>query len=186
MHYILREREKGNYQEDSQLKKRTGIISIIFFAALLSPLALAAADLKIAYVNVTEIYNKSVFVEKANKTLQEHVKDMEAQLQRERKKLQSLINDFEKATVKSKKDALAKKITSGQSNLTSMTQQFQKKIQEQQNAGMQSFTDLVQTAVKKIVKDQHINVVVNSTSIVYTDSSWIDITKDVDAEMQQK
>lgn len=168
------------------MKPITGIRLFVGFAALCASLTLAAADLKIAYVNVTEIYNKSGFVDKANQTLQQNVKTMEAKLQSERTALQALVSEYQKTTTTSKKEALSKKIATGQAHLTNITQQYQKDIQQQQNAGMQKFTSLVQTAVEKIVKEQHINIVVNSTSIVYTDNSWIDITKDVAAAMQQQ
>lgn len=167
------------------MKRIIEILALVFFTTLFSTLTLAA-DVKIAYVNVTAIYNKSAFVETANKILQQNVKTMEAKLQTERSALQAMVNDFQKATVSSKKEALSKKIVEAQTHLASTTQQYQKEIQNQQNAGMQKFTSLVQTAVEKIVKEQHINVVMNSSSIVYTDSSWIDITKDVAAAMQQK
>lgn len=176
----------GNYQEDKELKKLIGIFAITLCVSLFSSLSMAATDIKIGYVNVGELYNKSAFVDKANKSLQDSVKKMEEQLQTERKKLQSLVTDYDKTAGKSKREVLAKKITSGQTNLTKLTQQFQKKIQEEQNAGMQKFTALVQIAVEKVVKEKHINVVLNNTSIVYTDNSWLDITQDVAAVLQQK
>lgn len=182
------------------------IIPLFFSIALFSSLAIGAVDtdkkdtsnkkeavstkaiaaIKIAYVNVTDLYNKSTFVEKANKTLQENVKGMEEKLLDERKKLQTLITEFEKATTTAKKESLTKKISTGQTELTSMTQQFQRKIKEEQDTGMQKFSSLVQAAVEKVAKEQHINIVVNSSAVVFADNTWIDITKDVANELQKE
>jgi Skp family chaperone for outer membrane proteins len=156
----------------------------IALCATFSSVAMAA-DVKIGYVNVTEIYNKSGFVQKANKTLQENVKGMEDKLKVARNDLQTLITSYEKSTSNSKKEALAKKIKAAQANLTSMSQDFQKKIQEQQGAGMQKFTALIEAAVAKVAKEKQINTVLNSTSIIYSDNSWVDLTKDVDSAMQK-
>ena len=161
------------------------IISLAFAGALVSFSSfLFAADDKIAIVNVNELFNKSSFVQKANKDLQANVKKMETQLQTEKDKLQKLLNDYEKADAKNKKD-LAKKITDEQTNIGTLTQQYQQKIQEQQNSGLQTFTRMVQVAVQKIAKEKHFNTVLNSNSVLYSDNSWSDITKDVETAMQQ-
>ncbi|MDR3442641.1 MAG: OmpH family outer membrane protein [Legionella sp.] len=165
------------------MKKILGTTAIALFTAFSS--VAMAADVKVGYVNVTEIYNKSVFVQKANKTLQENVKGMEDKLKVARSDLQTLITSYEKSTSNSKKEALAKKIKAAQADLTTMSQDFQKKIQEQQGAGMQKFTALIEAAVAKVAKEKQVNTVLNSTSIIYSDNSWVDLTKDVDSAMQK-
>lgn len=158
------------------------IFGIILFA-LLSPLAVADA-VKIAVVNVAELYNKSSFVQNANKNLQEQAKEMEDKLQAKKINVQSLLNDYEKTDANKRKE-LAQQIKTAQTELNQMTQEYQKKIQDEQRAGLQKFTDLVEKAVAKIAKEKQINAVLNKTSIVYSDSSWTDITNDVEAAMHK-
>ncbi|MFA5960813.1 MAG: OmpH family outer membrane protein [Tatlockia sp.] len=165
------------------MKKITGLILLNLIFALFSPTVLAA-ELKIGVVNVTDLFNKSTYVQKANKELQANVKKMESQLQEDKNNLQTLVNNYEKADPGDKK-SLAKQITSAQTELASKTQQYQQKIQEEQNTGMQKFTKLVQDAVQKIAQQKQLNSVLNSNAVLYTDNSWIDITNDVAASLQQ-
>lgn len=159
-------------------------ITIYIMVALFSSLALAANDVKIAVVNVSVLYNKSKFVEQANKDLQAHAKTMEETLQVQKNKIQAIVSNYEKETSVAKKKSLAKDLATEQSKLANLTQEYQKKIQEEQNSGLQKFTSLVQTAVAKIAKEKHINSVLNSSSILYSDNTWVDITNDVDEVLQ--
>lgn len=170
--------------KDNKMRK---IIRMALFGALFVsyiPLVSAADDNKIAIVNVNELFNKSSFVQKANKDLQNNVKKMETQLQAEKDKLQKMLNDYEASAQKNKKD-LAKKIADQQTNISTLSQQYQQKVQEQQNSGLQTFTRIVQVAVQKVAKEKHFNTVLNSNSILYSDNTWTDITKEVEAAMQQ-
>ena len=49
------------------MKKILGIIAVNVMLVLFSPLALAETDKQIAVVNVTELFNTSAYVQKANK-----------------------------------------------------------------------------------------------------------------------
>ena len=169
------------------MKKIIGIIAFItisLMVSLFSSVTLAGSDTKIAVVNVSALYNKSKFVEQANKDLQAHVKTMEESLQAQKNKIQALVANYEKATTVPKKKALAKDVATEQTKLANLTQEYQKKIQEEQNSGLQKFTALVQTAVAKVAKDKQYNSVLNSSSLLYSDNSWVDITNDVEAAMQ--
>lgn len=165
------------------MKKIIGIVAVGLSAMLFSPI-ITANEVKFGYVNVTDVFNKSTFVQKANKSLQDHVKSMETQLQVKKDALQSLVNNYEKAAG-SKKTVIAKKIKTEQDNLNSMTVDFQTKIKEEQGTGLQKFNNLVETAIAKIAKEKNINAVVNSSVLLYVDPSWVDLTKEVEAAMPQ-
>lgn len=163
------------------MKNRIRIISITCAALFFSPLALASID--VAIVNVTELFNNSTYVMKANKKLQDDVKQIEATLKDQQTKLQKEVSDYQKAKNADKKAELAKAITADQARLNELTKQSQANITAEQNKGMQEFTKLVQAAVQKIAKEKNIHTVLNNTSVIYSDNTWVDITKDVEAEM---
>jgi Skp family chaperone for outer membrane proteins len=163
------------------------IVVINVIALLFSPLALAAMENQIAVVNVTQLFNSSEYVKKANKELQSHLKDMEKKIRDQQNKMQTMAKDFESSKNKSEKEKLVDKFKTEQAKLTSMTQDYQKEIQTEQNSGMQQFSKLVQVAVSKVAKEKHINTVINSASIVYVDNStWVDITPDVEKAMNKE
>ncbi|MFI4918571.1 MAG: OmpH family outer membrane protein [Legionellales bacterium] len=164
------------------MKKTIGIITLGLFTMLFSPI-MTAAEVKYGYVNVTDIFNKSTFVQQANKSLQSNVKSMEEKLQTQKDALQGLVNNYEKTTG-SKKEALAKKIKLEQANLTTMTLDFQKKIKAEQDAGVQKFNILAEAAIAKIAKEKNINAVVNSSALLYVDTTWVDLTKEVETAIQ--
>lgn len=144
-----------------------------------------ADGLKIGVVNLSELYNKSVFIQKTSDALQKEVQGMEEKLQAQKTKVQNLIATYEK-TPNDKKKAVAQQITTEQTKLNDMSQNYQKKIHADQTAGMQKFTDLVKTSVEKIAKEKHLNAVFNTSSVIYTDNSWVDITHEVDAAMPKE
>ncbi len=169
------------------MKTITRIFFINLAILLFSTTAMAADVGQIAIVNVTDLFNKSSYVQKANKELQKNLQKMEKQVQEQQKKVQTMASTYENTTNKSKRIELADNIKAEQVKLNTMTQDFQKKIQTEQNSGMQEFSSLVQTAVSKVANEKHITIVINSASIVYTDNKgWVDITKDVEAEMAKK
>lgn len=163
------------------MNNRIRIISITCAALFFSPLALASID--VAIVNVTELFNNSAYVMKANKKLQDNVKQIETTLKDQQAKLQKEVSDYQKAKNADKKAELAKAITADQARLNELTKQSQASITTEQNKGMQEFTKLVQAAVQKIAKEKNIHTVLNNTSVIYSDNTWVDITKDVEAEM---
>ncbi len=169
-----------NSSREFFMKKILGFILLVCCA----PFALAD-QLKIGVVNVTELYNKSAFIQNSSKTLQEDIKGMEEKLQAQKAKIQTLISSYEK-TSDDKKKTVAQEITAEQTQLNKMSQAYQKKIQETQAAGLKKFTDLVKSTVDKIAKEKQLNAVLNSNSVVYSDSSWIDITSDVEAAMPKE
>lgn len=163
------------------MKKILGIILL----ACCAPFALAADQLKIGVVNVTELYNNSSFIQNSSKALQEDIKGMEEKLQAQKAKIQALMASYEK-TSDDKKKTVAQAITAEQTQLNKMSQAYQKKIQEVQAEGLKKFTDLVKSTVNKIAKEKHLNAVLNSNSVVFSDDSWVDITRDVDAAMPKE
>ena len=165
------------------MKQMLRIIALPFVMLLLSHQAVAADENTVGIVNVTDVFSNSAYVQKANKELQDNAKKMDEKLKSAQAKLQKQINDYQSMKNANKKGDLAKKISDEQSRLTKMAQDFQQKVQEEQNKGMQEFTQLVRTAVEKVAKEKNIHHVLNSTALIYTDPSWVDITKEVSAEM---
>lgn len=158
-------------------------IAVVSTAILLfSPFVMAE---KVGIVNVLDIFNQSSFVIKANKALETNAKKMDAKLQQDKANLQTMVGTFEKTSDQNAKKNLAKKIAAAQTNLSNLTQTYQKKIQEEQSAGMQKFTKILQEATQKVAKEKGLNTVVNSNTIIYTDNTWIDITSDVKAALPQ-
>lgn len=168
------------------MKHMVRIMVLPFVMLLLSHQALAADEATVGIVNVTDLFNSSTFVQKANKDLQDNAKKMDESLKKDQAKLQQQINDYQAMKNANKKGDMAKKISDEQSRLTKMAQDYQQKVQEEQNKGMQEFTRLVRTAVEKVAKEKNIHHVLNSSSLIYTDSSWVDISKEVSAEMAKK
>lgn len=161
------------------MKKLFGIIVGSLTLSLCSSLA-QAADMQMGVVDVSQLFNSSSYVQKANKELQNDVKKMESDLKDEQQKLQGMINRYQK----SKNADLLDQIKEAQANLTKVTQNYQQKVQTEQNSGMKKFSDFVRKAVTKVAQEKHLGTVLNSTSVVYTDNvQLIDITKEVAAEM---
>lgn len=164
--------------------KKFLLVTLISACTALFASAALAADVVIGIVNVTQLFNDSPYVQKANKTLQDNAKDMEKKVQVQQKKIQSLVDQYNAIkTVTSARDKLQKQILAEQTKLNQMTQDYQQKIRDEQNSGMQQFNTMVRLAVEKVAKEKHINTILPSSSILYTDNTWIDLTKDVQNAM---
>jgi outer membrane protein len=160
--------------------KRIKFLVLSFIVIVFPPVLSAVEAPKIAIINVTALFNQSNFVKKANKNLQDNIKNMQDSITKEQKKLQAQIGEYENTKGTEKKNNLALKIKAQQEKIAKRTQESQEKIQQEQNAGMQRFTELLQNAVTKIAKEQHFTTVLNSTAVIYNDSTaWTDITNDV-------
>jgi outer membrane protein len=160
--------------------KRIKFLVLSLIVIVFPPVLNAVEAPKIAIINVTALFNQSNFVKIANKNLQDNITNMQDSITKEQKILQAQIGEYENTKDTEKKNNLALKIKAQQEKLAKRTQESQEKIQQEQNAGMQRFTELLQNAVAKIAKEQHFTTVLNSTAVVYNDSTaWTDITKDV-------
>lgn len=147
----------------------------------------SAEGAQIGIVNVTQIFNQSAFVQNANKKLQDNVTKMEAQVQAQQKKIQSLASQYEAIKGSNpQKAALQKQIVDEQTKLTKMADEFQQQIKKEQSAGMQDYTKLLQSTTAKVAKDKHLTGVLSSNAVIYADPSWIDITSDVARAMPAK
>lgn len=141
----------------------------------------------IGIINVTQLFNQSAFVQNTNKKLQESVQNMEAQIQAQQKKIQTLASQYEAIKeTNAQKAALQKQIVEEQTKLSKMADDFQQKIKNEQNAGMQNYTKLLQTTTAKVAKDKHLTGVLSSAAVIYADPSWVDITAEVARAMPAK
>lgn len=161
----------------------TAVGSLTIFA---SQLSFAAGENHIGIINITQAFNESKFVQGANKKLQSNVKEMESKVQEQQKKLQGLVAQYEKIKATSPaKTKLQEEIIAEQKKLNTMTQDFQNKIREEQNTGMQEFTKQIQAAAVQVAKDKKLNAILSSAAVIYMDETWVDVTKDVEAAMQK-
>jgi Skp family chaperone for outer membrane proteins len=142
----------------------------------------------IAIVNVNEVFSNSSFVKKANTELQNDFQIMQKNISDARNKLQTLSKDYnnaknDKKIPDAKKATMLKNLELQQEKLNDLAKVSQTKIQDQQNAGMNKFNDLLKVAITSIAKQKNIHTVLNSASVLYTDDTWLDITKDVEQAM---
>lgn len=152
-----------------------------------NPASIASEKSPIGIINVGQLFNDSLFVQEANKKLQENVKKMEAGVQAQQTLIQSLVKKFEATrTSSAARIALQKKITRERAKLDNMTKDYQQKIKDEQNDGMREYTRLVQIATAKVAQEKHLVGVLSSAAIVYADPAWIDITADVSRAMPAK
>lgn len=165
------------------MKKFLWILSIVF--AVTFTQATFAQDVKIGVVNINQLFNDSPFVKKANEQLQTNVKGMEGKVLAQQKKVQDLAAEYEKAPDKNKAN-LRKQIQDEQNKLNKMTQDYQQQIKDEQSSGMQKFSDQVRAAVVQVAKKRNLNAVLSNSAIIYNDDSWIDVTADVAAILNQQ
>lgn len=161
-------------------------MSLPFMMFLLSQQAWSADAGVVGFVNINELFNSSTYVKKANKELQDNVKKMDASIKKDQAALQDKINQYQSMKIESKKKALLKDITAEQARLAKQSQEYQAKVQQEQSKGMDKFSQLVRQATEKVAKAKDIHHVLNSNALVYTDEAWVDLTKDVAAEMDKQ
>ena len=168
------------------MNKIIGMMSIPFMMLLLSQQAFSADAGVIGFVNINELFNSSSYVKKANKELQDNVKKMDASMKKDQMALQDKIKQYQTMKNETKKKSIIKEITDEQARLAKLTQEYQGKVQIEQNKGMDKFSELVKTATQTVAKAKDIHHVLNNTALVYTDEAWVDLTKDVAAEMEKQ
>lgn len=156
------------------------------FVMLFAQQAWSADAGVVGFVNITELFNNSTYVKKANKELQDNVKKMDASMKKDQAALQNKINQYQAMKNESKKKAMLKDIQNEQARLAKLAQEYQGKVQQEQSKGMDKFSQIVRSATEKVAKAKDIHHVLNSNSLVYTDEAWVDLTKDVATEMDKQ
>lgn len=164
------------------MKKTLGLLLVLF--SVLFTQHVFAQPAKVGIVNINQLFSESPYVQKANEQLQSNVKNMEVKVQEQQKKVQDLAAQYEKASEKNKGD-LRSKIQQEQEKLNQMTQDYQQQIREEQNVGMQKFSDQVRAAVQEVAKKRGLNAVLANTAVIFNDNTWVDITGEV-AEILKK
>jgi outer membrane protein len=157
---------------------------VLFSAfALLATIGVAtAADMKVGVVDMQTVFQKSQTVAKMRTALQNQFAPAEKAINAKQKQLQDDIAKYKRDSAIMKdadRDSLEKKISGEQQELGGMQSDFQSKIVAAQNKDMQVVMGKVQQAVSAISKKQGINLVFARASIVYADSTAIDITDQV-------
>lgn len=163
------------------MNKFFSVLTISLLGMIFTSASFALEPSKVGIVNITQLFNNSAYVKKANTDLQKKVKQMEGDLQAQQKKLQGMVEEYNKAS--GNKKTQETKILAAQKKLKEDTEQFQQKIKAEQDAGMEKFSIQVRDAAAKVAKEKNLNGVLSSAAIVFADASWVDITTEVQAAM---
>ena len=134
---------------------------------------------QIGYVNVTQVFESSAFIKDTSKKMQADITNMNLQLENQKKKLKTLIEQYQAAKDAVAKTALESPLKTEELVLKNLTSSFQEKIRQDEIAGKQHFDTLLRAATERVAKVKHINVVVTEQNVLYSDKSWVDLTADV-------
>ena len=157
---------------------------LILIMGLLIPTFVCAAT-QIGFVNVSQVFNHSSFVNDANKQLQADISQMNTQLEQQRNKLRQLIEQYHAAKSKDAKKNLESPLKTEEMVLKNLTSSFQKKVQQDEVSGKQHFDALLRKATERVAKTKHINAIITEQSVLYSDNSWLNLTTDVERVLQQ-
>ncbi len=165
---------------------------VLFVAALAMFVSLNVAlaadnNLKIGVVDVQEMMQKIPQVTAMQKQLQSKFNPQTKKIKAMQQQLQADLAKYNKnkSIMKDKnKKALQKKIMDEQNKLRTMQINFQEQAMDAQKKAMQSILSDVEAAVKKVAKDQNLNLVLTKASIAYNDDD-MDITDKVIKELKK-
>lgn len=168
------------------MKKVVLFISVLAMFVGLN-VAFAADNLKIGVVDVQEMMQKIPQVTAMQKQLQSKFKPQTKKITAMQRQLQADLTKFNKNRSVMKntdKKKMQKKIVDEQNKLRTIQIDFQKQAMNAQKKAMQSILSDVEAAVKKIAKDQNLNLVLTKASIAYNDDD-MDITDKVIKELKK-
>jgi outer membrane protein len=161
------------------------ISALAMFAGL--NVAFAADNLKIGVVDVQEMMQKIPQVTAMQKELQSKFDPQTKKIRSMQQQLQADLAKFNKNSSVMKnadKKKMQKKIVDEQNKLRAVQIDFQQQAMDAQKKAMQSILSDVEVAVKKVAKDQNLNLVLTKASIAYNDDD-MDITDKVIKELKK-
>lgn len=166
------------------MKQWTKRMSVLFILGLILPV-ITRATTQIGFVNVAQLFDQSTFVRDTNKKLREDAQQMNIQLEQQRNKLRQLIEQYHAAKTDAAKKKLDSPLKTENLVLQNLKNSFQQKMHDDEVAGKRHFDQLLHIATERVAKTNHINAIVTEQSVLYSDNSWINLTKDVTVELQK-
>lgn len=160
--------------------RKLGIVVGLGILALST--SIAAADLKIATVNVAQVLQNSSQVSADRKIIDDKFHSRFTQIQSAQKDLDNKAADLQKneLTMQSKDIQQAKQqLMSEQQKIEAMQQSFQHDLTAEKQKEMQALADHLQETVKKVASQGNYNLVLAKATVLYTDSAIPDITDQV-------
>jgi outer membrane protein len=166
-------------------------IAILAGVAMLSSVgvaqAAAAAELKVAIVNVQQLLQQSPRVASLSKKLVGQFKSRQDKIGAEQKSLQDELDAFKKESPtmsKADKDKMEKKISDERSALVKKVVAYQQDLQKEQNNVMKNILGDLNGIVSNIAKAQNYSLVLDSQAVIYA-GNGNDITKEVEKEFNK-
>lgn len=167
-------------------------LAVLSSFLLISATQVYAADTvgssQLAVVNVQQLFQSSPKIADLNKQLQAKFKPRQEKLMSSQKMLQDEMDKFKKEapTMSPKdKDALQKKISDDQANLSKDATAFQQDLSKEQSKVMKGVLAQLNSIIASIAKKNNYSLVLDSQAVIYAaDSS--DITKQVSKEFDTK
>jgi outer membrane protein len=147
-----------------------------------------ASGPSIAVVNVQQLFQSSPKIADINKQLQDKFKSRQDKLMAAQKSLQAELDKFKKEspTMSAKdKDAMQKKITDDQQNLSKDAASFQQDLNKEQNKVMKGVLSQLNDIIAGIAKKNSYQLVLDSQAVIYASDS-ADITKQVSKDFDSK
>jgi outer membrane protein len=133
----------------------------------------------IAVLNVQQIFQQSSKIDTLNKKMQDQFKSRQEKLVAAQKSLQSEREQLDSKTLSAKdKDALQKKVSSDEANLTKEATAFQQDLRSEQNKVMKNVLAQLNDVVSGIAKKNNYTLVLDSQAVIYGGDKN-DITKQV-------
>ena len=164
---------------------RKFVILLVSFIGILMVTASFSADLKIGVVDFQKIAIESSQAKDINAKMKKEITPYQDNLASKQKGLKKLLD-------KKKRDALVMRaqdkknldneINKNGSEYNVLTQKYQKKLMLLQQTAMQELGKSVSSAINKVEKKDHLNIVLLRSSVPYFDSS-MDITDQVMKKM---
>jgi outer membrane protein len=140
---------------------------------------------QVGFVDITKVFNDSVFIKEENQRLQNEATEMNQQIDKQKQKLRDLIEKYHATKDDAGKKKLETPLKTEELVLKNLTSSFQEKIESEKTATKQQFDSMLKTATSNAAKTKRVNIVINGQSILYHDSSWIDLTSEIEKEMQK-
>lgn len=136
---------------------------VVVFAALLTVIPVAHAELKIGYVNAAKLLDQSPQAEDVSKRLKQEFSGKEKELrskQNQLKKLQDRMTRDGSIMSESEHSKLNHDILNLQRDVQRKSDEFQEDLNLRKNEEMNKLLGVIQAAIEEIGKEQHYDLIV--------------------------
>lgn len=157
-------------------------ISVLATVTLMITTSFAYADtLKIGFVDLNQILQKSPLMISLNETLTKKFKSRQDEINNASKQLQDEVNQltYSNTTMSmEERNNLQNKITEDKANLQILTTSLQKDLELAKNKSLQTFMTKFTSVINKIAQDGQYDLIQQSSNILYLNNK-LDITQQV-------